>query len=99
WGLGDWVPVKSKSPVELTSSVYFYVDAVIMAKAAALFHNTDDEQKYRALAEKVRTAINNKYLNPETGLYGQGLQTELSMPLYWGVVPDSLRGKVAANLA
>lgn len=99
WGLGDWVPVKSKSPVELTSSIYFYVDALIMAKTAALFHQKDDERKYRALADKVRSAINDKYLDAETGLYGQGLQTELSMPLYWDIVPDSLRAKVAANLA
>jgi alpha-L-rhamnosidase len=27
------------------------------------------------------------------------VQTELSVPLYWGVVPDELRAKVAANLA
>lgn len=27
------------------------------------------------------------------------MQTELSVPLYWGVVPDELRSQVAANLA
>ncbi len=99
WGLGDWVPVNSKSPVELTSSVYFYVDALIAAKSAALFGKTEDEAIYRRLAEKIRNAINNKYLNPETAMYGQGLQTELSVPLYWDIVPDSLKEKVAANLA
>ena len=72
WGLGDWVPVNSKSPVELTSSIYFYIDALIVAKSAALFGKADDEKKYRQLAEKIRKAINDKYLNPETGIYGQG---------------------------
>lgn len=99
WGLGDWVPVKSKSPKELTSSVYYFVDASILAKAAKLFGKDDDHQKYSALANKIADAINAKYLNSETGIYGQGLQTELSAPLMWGVVPDNLKAKVAANLA
>ena len=32
-------------------------------------------------------------------MYGKGLQTELSVPLYWDVVPQNLKSKVAANLA
>jgi alpha-L-rhamnosidase len=58
-----------------------------------------DFEKYTALAEKIKNAINQKYLNPENGMYGSGLQTELSVALYWGIVPDSLKGKVAENLA
>ena len=42
WGRGDWVPVKSKSNLELNSSVYFYVDTKIVAKAAKLFDRHDD---------------------------------------------------------
>ena len=99
WGLGDWVPVKSKSPKELTSSIYYFVDASILAKAAKLFAKEDDAQKYFALARKIGNAINDKYLNKETGIYGEGLQTELSVPLMWGVVPEELKAKVAANLA
>ena len=99
WGLGDWVPVKSKSPVELTSSVYYFTDASILAKAAKLLGHPADYAHYAALAQKIRDAINTKYLNRQTNLYGNGVQTELSVPLYWGVVPDELRSQVAANLA
>jgi alpha-L-rhamnosidase len=99
WGLGDWVPVKSETPKEFTSSVYYYVDAVILSKAAKLLGKTKDANKYKALAEKIRTAVNEKYLNRETGMYGSGLQTELSVALHWGLVPDELREKVAENLA
>lgn len=99
WGLGDWVPVKSKSPVELSSSIYYYVDALILSKAAKLFGREDDYETYSQLANKIKQAINQKYLNPETGIYGNGLQTELSMPLYWGLVPEALKAKVAGNLA
>ena len=99
WGLGDWVPVKSKTPKELTSSIYYFVDATILAKTAKMLGNEDDAQKYGALSVKISDAINAKYLNKETGIYGSGLQTELSAPLFWGIVPDDLKQKVAENLA
>lgn len=99
WGLGDWVPVKSVTPKELTSSIYYYVDASILAKTAQHLGIKQDFEKYSALAKKIKKAVNDKYLDPETGLYGQGLQTELSAPLYWGLVPDSLRNKVAERLS
>nr|WP_315817589.1 hypothetical protein [Paraflavitalea speifideiaquila] len=42
WGLGDWVPVKSKSPVEFTSTAYYFTDATILAKAAKLLGKEAD---------------------------------------------------------
>ena len=99
WGLGDWVPVKSVTPKELTSSIYYYVDATILAKAAKILGHEADYQKYSALATKIASAINAKYLNTETGMYGTGLQTELSAPLFWGIVPENLKSIVAENLA
>ncbi|WP_158797702.1 alpha-L-rhamnosidase [Pedobacter sp. L105] len=99
WGLGDWVPVKSKSPVELTSTCYYYADAVILAKAAKILGKEEEFNTYTALAEKIKNAFNAKYLNNETGIYADGVQTELSVPLYWGLVPENMKTKVAANLA
>lgn len=99
WGLGDWVPVKSVSPVELTSTCYYYADVVILSKAARILGNQADYEKYRTLSEKIKTAFNNKYLNRVTGIYADGTQTELSAPLYWGLVPQDVKNKVAANLA
>lgn len=98
FGRGDWVPVKSTSNLELTSSIYFYVDAAILAAAAKMFGKTEDHEKYEVLSEKIKYAINAKYLDRETGTYASGTQTELSMPLRWGVVPEEMKAKVAANL-
>ena len=99
WGRGDWVPVKTRSNKELTSSVYYYVDARILAQAAQLFGRQDDYVHYSALAEKIKEAINAKFLNRATGIYADGSQTELSVPLQWGVVPEDMKQKVADNLA
>jgi len=99
WGLGDWVPVKSVSSRELLSSIYYYTDALILAKSAKILGESADHEKYKALALKIKDAINSKYLNRETGIYGSGFQTELSAPLHWGIVPEEMRIKVAENLA
>lgn len=99
WGLGDWVPVKSKTPVEFTSTAYYFVDAAILANAAKLLGNTSDFERYSALDLKIKTAFNAKYLNTKTAIYDNGVQTEMSVPLQWNLVPDSLKHAVAANLA
>ncbi|RZL14933.1 MAG: alpha-rhamnosidase, partial [Pedobacter sp.] len=99
WGLGDWVPVKSKAPVEFTSTAYYFADVTILAKIATLLGNEPDRIKYNALAAKIKEAFNKKYYNTLTGIYGTGLQTELSVPLLWKLVPDGEQAKVAAALA
>lgn len=98
WGLGDWVPVKTVSNKELTSSLYYYKDVMILANAAKIFGKKHDYKHYTRLAEKIRNAINKKFLDTKTGIYCSGSQTELAAPLYWGVVPEELKAKVAANL-
>ncbi len=99
FGRGDWVPVKSTSPLEYTSSIYYYVDATIVSKVARLLGKVHDVEYYCALAAKIKKAINDKYFDEKTNIYGSGLQTELSMALQWDIVPQDLKAKVAENLA
>ncbi len=98
WGLGDWIPVKSESNKELTTSLYYYNATLILAKAAQHFDKKEDAEHYLSLSSKIRNAINSRFLNVETGIYCSGTQTELAAPLFWGVVPENLRAKVAENL-
>ncbi len=99
WGLGDWVPVKSKTPVTFTSTAYYYTDVCILAKAAKLLGHTADYEHYHQLSQVIRDAFNRQYLDSRTGIYDQGYQTEQSVALYWKLAPDSLIGKIAAALA
>ncbi|MET0465434.1 MAG: alpha-L-rhamnosidase C-terminal domain-containing protein [Chitinophagaceae bacterium] len=99
FGRGDWVPVKSTSSLELTSSIYFYVDANILAKTAKLLNRKEDQQRYTLLADKIKKAINAKYFDRVKKIYGSGVQTELSMALYWKIVPEEYTAAVADNLA
>jgi alpha-L-rhamnosidase len=99
WGLGDWIPVTTKPPVEFTSTAYYYTDVEILAKTAKILGKQSDYHKYSSLAQKIKNAFNAKYFNSATGSYGSGMQTELSFSLFWGLVPEAHRAKVAANLA
>ena len=99
WGLGDWIPVRSKTPVEFTSTAYYYADVTILANAAKLLGKEPDYNTYSQLGEKIKIAFNKKYLDPYTGNYDKGLQTELSAALYWHLVPEEQIKRTARALA
>jgi len=99
WGLGDWVPVRSQTPVPLTSTIYYYTDVRILAATARLLGNTSDAEKYETLARKIKDAFNAQYFNKTNMQYGDGTQTALSMALYWGLVEDNYKEQVAKSLA
>ena len=58
WGLGDWIPIKSVAPKELTSSVYYFTDVTILAKTAKILGKKSDYETYNGLAGKIKDAIN-----------------------------------------
>jgi alpha-L-rhamnosidase len=99
WGLGDWVPIKSTSNVEFTSSIFYYTDALILSKTAELLGYGKDALEYKHLAQEIKSAINNKFLNSDKNIYASGTQTEMSMALFRGIVPDERIQDVADNLA
>ncbi len=98
-GLGDWVPWKTETPVELTSSCYYYQDALLLSKFSEMTGKQKEEDYYRKLAESIKNAINKKYLDRENAIYANGSQTSLSAAIYFGVVPEDLQNKVGDNLA
>jgi alpha-L-rhamnosidase len=97
-GLGDWVPVKTKTPEIVTSSGYYYIDTLIVSQIAALLGKTDDAKRYGELAEAIRQSFN-KTLYKGDGIYANGSQTSLSCALYQGFVPADQQAAVMAKLA
>ncbi len=98
---GDWV-----SPLEgwerggpmLTSTAYFYCTASIVAKVANILDVPDDEQKYGSLAENVKKAFNQEYYDTEKKYYEDGSQFANSFALFLGLVPETEKAAVLANL-
>jgi alpha-L-rhamnosidase len=97
-GLSDWTQVKTKTPTEVTSTGYYYLDAQIVARAAELLGKADDAKKYAALAASIRDAYNTQLYKGE-GVYSIGSQTAQSCALHQGLVPAAERAKVEAKLA
>lgn len=51
-----------------------------------------------ARADKIRNAINDKFLNKDTGVYAQGYQGEQGTAIFWGVVPEEYKEKAVKQL-
>jgi hypothetical protein len=104
-GLGDWYDLGPKFPGEaqltpraLTATSVFFYDAKLLAEMAGLIGENEDATLFRNLSEEIRKSFNKEFFNPQTKVYSTGSQTAYSMPLFFGMVDDSLRNKVTANL-
>jgi len=95
WSLGDWLEVGAmdagrpkRTPIIQTSTAGYYFCAMAVVRAAELFGKTDDAQKYKQLAERIKTSFNEHFFDPGTGLYKPETQTNQVLPLYLGMVPE-----------
>ena len=96
--LGDWVPWKTQTPSEMTSTIYLFRDAQILAQAALILGRKADADKYAALAARTKEAFNAKWLTPATSTYANASQTAQAMPLFYGLVPSEHRAPAFAAL-
>jgi hypothetical protein len=104
-GLGDWYDLGPKFPGEaqltpkaVTATSIFYYDAELLGRMAELIGEKEDAVKYINMAEEIRKAFNSKFLNPVTKVYSTGSQTAFAMPLFFGMVDDSIKSDVVNNL-
>ena len=96
-GLGDWGDMPNVeehmgwaqlTPISLTDTAIYYLDTSIIARSAALLEKHDDAGRYSAIAEDIRNAFNNAFLNLDTMQYGVGTK----------VVPNELRHDFNSDL-
>lgn len=99
----DWLSVK-KTYDPLLRTGFWYLAITQLAEAARLLGKDGDVAKYTELADRVRNAFNERFLDRATGLYGDtGRQgettTQLSqaLPIATGLVPDDMKEKVSAK--
>ena len=93
FGLEDWCAsnVFGRTPVEMTSSAYYYYAAKILSHF---------EKRYASLAENIRRAINKKFYRGK-GVYADGQRTAIACALYFGIadketIPDVVLALVKA---
>ncbi|MGZ5555045.1 MAG: alpha-L-rhamnosidase-related protein, partial [Candidatus Aminicenantales bacterium] len=106
---GDWCPpggiVPKKTPVDLTSTWYYYHDVLILARLASVIGRGEEARQYGRLAASIKAAFNAAYLG-ETQYAAIRVspvdtypnQTSNILPLYLNMVPADRKDKVAASL-
>ena len=95
-GYSNFAP--KRTPPEITATGFYYFDAWILAQAAKVLGKTEDYKRYSLLAENIKKAYNEKFLNKETNQYSTGSQTSNAMSLQLGLVPKERKKAVLANL-
>lgn len=98
YGLGDWVPYKTETPVAVTSTGYAYVDCALMARIAGILGNAEDARKWAHLADQIREAFGRRFIQPD-GSVANNSQTALSCALYQGLAPQDAAPLIARKLA
>ena len=86
------------TPAALTSTAWYYFNTWIVAQAAQLSGKTDEYEQYSKLAEKIKEAFNNEFLDKETNQYAGGSQTSNSVALYLKMVPEDRIDAVVQNI-
>jgi len=92
FGLGDWYDigpghpgVSQLTPIALTATAFYYQDVKIMSQVANLLGQRDDATRYAGLADKIRTAFNQKFYNPTNHWYATDSQCANAIPLVMGL--------------
>jgi alpha-L-rhamnosidase len=94
---GDWVALE-KTPGSEVSDFYYYYDALLLSRMAAVLGNSADAATYGERAAQIKDAFNKEFLDEKTGNYTTGSQTANALPLFLDMVPRDRRGMVAGNL-
>jgi len=106
---GDWCPpgsvVPKKTPVELTSTWYYYHDLLIVSQLAAIVGRDEDARQYGRLAESVKAAFNEAFLGETqyaairvSPVDNHPNQTANALPLYLDMVPPDRKARVLESL-
>jgi len=101
YGLGDWYDLGPKkpgvsqlTPIALTATAFYFENVKVMAQAAALLGKTDDAKNFSELAEKIRSAFNEKFFDATNKFYATDSQCANAIPLVFGICEESNRAAV-----
>ncbi|MBI4165416.1 MAG: family 78 glycoside hydrolase catalytic domain, partial [Acidobacteria bacterium] len=86
------------TPAGLTSTAYYYCEVWILSQIAEVLGNSEDAQRYSALAQEIKEAFNRRFFDSASNQYATGSQTSNALALYLGMVPQEKVPAVVKNL-
>jgi alpha-L-rhamnosidase len=101
-GYGDWVPPPPfpRADLHLTGAFAYLHDLKMGAEffgAASNQAGAARSARCTQLFAKLAAEFHAAFFDKEHGYYGTGLQSEQTMPLYLGIVPDQLKPAVLSH--
>ncbi len=99
--IGDWgsmVKGWHEGEPESVPTAFYFLNAEILSKTAAILGKDADAQWFEDLAEQIKNAYNSAFFDPKTGNYNDGSQMANSFPLLLGIVPEQHQEQVLNNL-
>ena len=85
--IGDHESLDPK-PVELIATAQFFQAATLVAGFAKLLGRFDEEARYRQLAQNIKNAFVERFLEPGTGRFGIATQATQATALHLELVPE-----------
>jgi alpha-L-rhamnosidase len=104
FGLGDWSPPYSDrsdkyiTPAALTSTAYFYVDAILLSKIAKILGFDEESKWYQEKSQKIKKNFNKSFFDLTTSFYASKTQTAQACALYQGLTPKENHQAVVEKL-
>ncbi len=105
-GLGDWYdlgPADRPGVAQLTlppvtATAFYFYDAQLMSRIAALLGKEEDAHRYTKLAEEIRAAWLAKFRNAKDGTYATNSQCANSIALVMGLAEPEDRPQALASI-
>lgn len=104
-GLGDWYDLGPRkpgaaqlTPPPVTATAFFFYDAQVLSRIAAVLGRPDEAKDYAARAERIRAAYNREFYRADKGEYATGSQCSDALPLALGIVEPQHRDAVLTAL-
>jgi alpha-L-rhamnosidase len=96
-GFGDWLSIKTYTPLDVIATAYFAHSTHLTAAAARKLGKQDDARKYEELFEKIKAAFNKAYVAADGRIKGH-TQTCYVMALWFDLLPADKRPAVIRYL-
>ncbi|MBC8231933.1 family 78 glycoside hydrolase catalytic domain [bacterium] len=90
--------ISSETPPLLVWTGYYYRSASIVSQIADILGKPDDAEHYSELAEKIKDAFNDKWLDKNTDQYATGSETANLFPLVLDIIPKANENGVLKNI-
>lgn len=82
----------------LFATAHFYHHVLLITEFAQLTNRKADQQQYESLAQQIKAAFIQKFVQTDTGKIGNGTPAEQAFGLYYGLIPEDIKTKVIQQL-